>query len=199
MRQGSESIRAFIAVELPDEVRKGLAGLRDELKKDEHRFVKWVAPEGIHLTLKFLGNVPSEQIPEISGALKKATGGVPPFRLNIAGLGTFPGPRQVRVFWVGIGGELDTLSRLQENIDSELAPLGFSREERRFVPHLTLARIRQDASPSQRRSFGELVDTAVFSDEYQIEVTAVSLMRSQLAPTGAVYARLSAAALEHQS
>jgi RNA 2',3'-cyclic 3'-phosphodiesterase len=198
MRQGSESIRAFVAVELPDEVRKGLVGLTDQLKKDDHRFVKWVAPEGIHLTLKFLGNVPSEQVPEISGALKEAAGGVPPFQLNIAGLGVFPGLKQVRVFWVGIRGEVDTLSRLQENIDSALAPLRFAREERRFVPHLTLARIRQDASPSQRRSFGELIDSVVFADEYQIEVTAVSLMRSQLTTAGAVYTRLSTAALGNQ-
>lgn len=191
MQQGSEEIRAFIAIELPDEVRKGLARLRDELERDEHRFVKWVAPDGIHLTLKFLGNIPSKRVTEITEAMQEAAHGISPFHLQISGTGVFPGLKQVRVFWVGVGGEVDRLSKLQEHIDSALSSMGFAKEERHFVPHLTLARIRQDASPSQRRSFGELAGSAIFEDEYAIAVEAVNLMRSQLTPAGAIYTRLS--------
>jgi len=191
MSHDPEQIRSFVAIELPEEVRKGLARLRDELERDEHRFVKWVDPGGMHLTLKFLGNIPSKRVTEVTGAMEEATQGIYPFRLEISGLGAFPGLKQVRVFWVGIGGEVDKLSRLQQTIDAGLAALGFAKEERPFVPHLTLARIRQGASPPERRSFGELVDSTIFGEKYPVEVEAVNLMKSQLTPAGAVYTRLS--------
>ena len=195
MSHNPEEIRSFIAIELPDEVRRGLASLRNELERDEHRFVKWVDPGGMHLTLKFLGNIPSKRVTEVTGAMEEATQGISPFRLQISGTGVFPGLKQVRVFWVGIGGEVDKLSKLQQNIDSALAALAFPKEERPFVPHLTLARIRQGASPSERRSFGELVDSTIFEEKYPVEVEAVNLMKSQLTPAGAIYTRLSAVRL----
>lgn len=190
MSHDPEQIRSFVAIELPEEVRKGLARLRDELERDEHRFVKWVDPGGMHLTLKFLGNIPSKRVTEVTGAMEEATHGISPFHLEISGLGAFPGLKQVRVFWVGIGGDVDKLSKLQQTIDAALAALGFAKEERPFVPHLTLARIRQGASPSERRSFGELVDSTIFEEKYPVEVEAVNLMKSQLTPAGAVYTRL---------
>jgi len=192
-----EQIRSFIAIELPEEAKKGLARLRRELERDEHKFVKWVDPAGIHLTLKFLGNIPSKRVAEITEAIKKASQGISPFHLEISGLGAFPSLRQARVFWVGVGGEMDQLSRLQQNIDSALAALGFAKEQRPFVPHLTLARIREGASPPERRSFGELVGSTVFEDKYPVEVEAVRLMRSQLTPAGAIYTCLSEVGLGH--
>lgn len=197
MSHNPEEIRSFIAIELPEEVRGGLARLRNELKRNEHKFVKWVNPDGLHLTLKFLGNIPSKRVTEIINVIEEVTQGVSAFHLEISGLGAFPSLRQARVFWVGIGGEVDKLSKLQQNIDSALAVLGFTKEERPFVPHLTLARLRPGASPLERRSFGELVDPTIFEDIYHIEVEAVSLMRSQLTPAGAVYTRLSTVELEH--
>jgi len=192
-----EQIRSFIAIELPEEAKKGLARLRKELEREEHRFVKWGDPGGIHLTLKFLGNIPSKRVTEITEAMGKAAQGISPFHLEISGLGAFPSLRQARVFWVGIGGELDNLSRLQQNIDSALAALGFAKEERSFVPHLTLARIRQGASPLERRSFGELVGSTIFEDKYHVGVGAINLMRSQLMPAGAIYTCLSTVGLGH--
>jgi 2'-5' RNA ligase len=190
-----EQIRSFVAIELSDEAKKGLARLRRELERDEHRFVKWVDPGGIHLTLKFLGNIPSKQVTEITEATKKVAQGVSPFHLEISGLGAFPSLKQPRVVWVGVGGELDKLSTLQQNIDSALAALGFAGEERPFVPHLTVARVREGASASERGRFGELVASATFGGRYPVEVGAVRLMRSQLTPAGAVYTCLSVAAL----
>jgi 2'-5' RNA ligase len=190
-------IRSFIAIELSEEAKEGLARLRKELERDEHKFVKWVDPGGIHLTLKFLGNIPSKRVTEITKAIEEAARGISPFHLEISGLGAFPSLRQARVLWVGIGGEVDKLSRLQQNIDSTLAALGFAKEERPFVPHLTLARIRQGASPPERRSFGELVGSTTFEDKYPVEVEAVRLMRSQLTPAGAIYTCLSAVGLGH--
>jgi len=192
-----EQIRSFIAIELSEEAKRGLAKLKKELERDEHKFVKWVDPGGIHLTLKFLGNIPSKRVAEITEAIEKAAQGISPYHLEISGLGAFPSPRQARVFWVGIGGEVDKLSSLQQNIDSALAALGFAKEERPFVPHLTLARIREGASPLERRSFGELVGSTVFEDKYPVAVEAVRLMRSQLTPAGAIYTCLSVVELGH--
>ncbi|MDH4268979.1 MAG: RNA 2',3'-cyclic phosphodiesterase [Dehalococcoidia bacterium] len=193
-----EQIRSFIAIELSEEAKKGLARLRKELERDEHRFVKWVDPRGIHLTLKFLGNIASKRVTEITEAMKKAAQGIPPFHLEISGLGTFPNLKQPRVFWVGVGGELDKLSALQQNIDLALAALGFTKEERPFVPHLTLARAREGASPPERKSFGELVGATIFEDKYPVEVESIRLMRSQLTPAGAIYTCLSVVGLDRQ-
>jgi len=190
-----EQIRCFIAIELPDEAKEGLARLKKELERDEHNFVKWVDPGVIHLTLKFLGNIPSKRVTEITEAMRTAVQGISRFHLEISGMGAFPSLRQVRVFWVGISGEVDKLARLQQNIDSALTALGFAKEERSFVPHLTLARIKQGASPLERRSFGELVGATIFEDKYHVEVEAISLMRSQLTPAGAIYTRLMTVAL----
>jgi 2'-5' RNA ligase len=192
-----EQIRSFIAIELPEEAKEGLAKLKKELERDEHKFVKWVNPRGIHLTLKFLGNIPSKQVAEITEAIEGAAQGISPFHLEIGGLGAFPSLKQVRVLWVGISGEVEKLSRLQQNIDSALAALRFAKEERSFVPHLTLARIRQGASPLERRSFGELVGSTTFEDKYHVTVESISLMRSQLTPAGAIYTRLSLVGLGH--
>lgn len=210
MARNTEQIRSFIAIELPEEVKSGLARLRSELEGTKQRFspqepaessgalrfVKWVEPEGIHLTLKFLGNIPLKQVTEVIRAIEEAARDVPPFHLELSGLGAFPNLKQPRVLWVGIGGEINRLLRLQQNIDSALASLGFAKEERPFMPHLTLARVRQGASPMERRNFGELAMSAKFEANCPVDAKAISLMRSQLTPDGAIYTRLSIVGLE---
>jgi 2'-5' RNA ligase len=198
MSDNPGQIRAFIAIELPDEARKGLARLRRQLERDEHRFVKWVDPKGIHLTLKFLGNVPTGQVKQITAAIEESSQDIWPFHLEILDMGAFPSMRQPRVLWVGVQGEIDKLSRLHQNIDSALGSLGFPREERPFTPHLTLCRLREGTSGPERRSFGELVESTAFEDRYPVEVEAVELMRSQLTPAGAIYTCLSVVRLGGQ-
>ena len=188
---GSEGIRSFIAIELPGDARHGLARLRRDLERDEHRFVRWVDPTGIHLTLKFLGDIPSARVAEITAAMGAAVRGISSLRLEVSGLGAFPNLSRPSVLWVGVGGDVDQLARLQQGIDSALGPLGFAREERPFVPHLTLARLRQGALPMERRKFGELVTSTGFSGKYHFQAEAISLMRSRLTPSGAMYSRLS--------
>ena len=195
MPHSPEQIRSFIAIELPEEIKRGLARLRGELEREEHTFVKWVDVEGIHLTLKFLGNIPLKRVAEITNAMEEATQGISPFHLEISGLGAFPDLKQPRVLWVGIGGDIDKLSSLQQKIDSALASLGFAKEECPFMPHLTLARVRQGASPLERKALGEIVMSASFETKFMVAVDAISLMRSQLTPTGAIYTRLAAVEL----
>jgi 2'-5' RNA ligase len=185
-----EQIRSFIAIELPEEVKSGLHRLQAELTLPQYSFVKCVAPQGIHITLKFLGNVPSQKITEITKVMEHASRGVSSFQLQITDVGAFPNMRQPRVLWVGIKGELDKLAAWQKRIDDGLVPLGFTRETRPFTPHLTLARVRENCSPGDRRGLGELVTKTHVEIDYAITVNSLSLIKSQLLPTGAVYSRL---------
>jgi 2'-5' RNA ligase len=187
----NQQIRSFIAIELPSEIKAGLLQLQTEMKSSDYTFVKWVNVEGIHLTLKFLGNIPSLKVDEITGAMSNIVKGIPPFQLETACLGVFPNIRRPNVFWIGISGDLDKLSSLQERIDSVLEQRGFPKEKRAFNPHLTLARIKEDASVQNRQEFGKLIENKNFSANYQFEVNSVFLMRSQLLSGGAVYHRLS--------
>lgn len=183
-------IRSFIAIELPDEVRSGLRKLQGELKSPGDNFVKWVAPDGIHLTLKFMGNITQQKVGQIVRILEQAVQGVSPFRLVVSGVGAFPNLGQPRVLWVGVSGEVDKLLTVQKCIDDGLVSLGFVKEMRPFTPHLTLARLREGASSGDRGSFGEIVTRKSPKFNYEMVVDGVNLMRSQLLPSGAVYSRL---------
>ena len=191
-----EQIRSFIAIELPDELKAGLAQLQDRLKESKQPSVKWVDPYSIHLTLKFLGNIAVDKIGEITKAMEKAAQEIPPFQLKAKDLGVFPNLRRVQVAWVGINGEVDTLSQLQQRIELNLAPLGFAPESRPFVPHLTLARLRNQASPDERQKFGQLIAGTKLEAVYTIEVTSINLMRSQLTREGAIYSQISSVGLK---
>ena len=142
-----QTIRSFIAIELPEAVKTGLQQLQTELTLPRYSFVKCVAPEGIHLTLKFLGNISAEKVTDITGVMEQASQEVSPFQLQLTEVGAFPNMRRPRVLWVGIKGEVDKLVSWQQRIDNGLVPLGFAKEARPFTPHLTLARLRENCSP----------------------------------------------------
>ena len=191
-----EQVRSFIAIELPDELRQGLAQLQDRLKLGKQSWVKWVDPYSIHLTLKFLGNIDVDSIDAITKAIETAAQGIPPFHLEVKDLGVFPNLKRVQVVWVGMSGEVDKLDQLQKRIDSNLARLGFAPESRSFTPHLTLARLRNQASPDERQRLGQLIANIRFEAADIIKVDTINLMRSQLTREGAIYSRISAVALK---
>jgi 2'-5' RNA ligase len=191
-----ERVRCFVAIELPDEVKAGLKDIQAKLKSGSQAPVKWVDPYGVHLTLKFLGGVDAAKIPSISAAIAEAARGVSPFSLKVEGLGAFPNLRRVQVVWVGVSGEVDRLADLQQRIEKNLADLGFAPEKRRFTPHLTLARVRDQASLAEREGLGQLIAGAGFEAAPGFPVAEVSLMKSQLTREGAIYSRLSTAALK---
>ena len=191
-----EQVRSFIAIELPEEIKQGLSQLEAQLKLGKQSSVKWVDPYSVHLTLKFLGNVPVNKIGDITRAIEDAVHGVSPFHLEVKDLGVFPNLRRVQVVWVGVSGQLDRLCQLQQRIESNLAPLGFAPESRRFTPHLTLARVRDWAPPDERQRFGQLIANARFETDYTFEVEAISLMKSQLTREGAIYSQISSVQLK---
>jgi 2'-5' RNA ligase len=191
-----EQIRSFIAIELPDELKSELVRLEARLKSGGQSGVKWVDPYGIHLTLKFLGSIAVDRVEGITRAMEEAARGISPFRLEVKELGVFPNFKRVQVAWVGISGEADKLVQLQKRIESNLAPLGFAPESRPFTPHLTLARLRNQASLEERQRFGQLIADTTFEAACPIEVDAISLIRSQLTREGAIYTRINSVRLE---
>jgi len=191
-----ETVRCFIAIELPEEVKAGLRDIQAKLKSGGSAPVKWVDPYSVHLTLKFLGGVDAAKISPIAAAMDEAARGIAPFSLKVEGLGAFPNLRRVQVVWVGVSGEVDRLADLQQRLENNLAQLGFAPENRRFTPHLTLARVRDRASLAEREGLGQLIAGTEFEAAPSFPVKEVSLMRSQLTREGALYSRLSAAALK---
>ena len=189
-----DQIRSFIAIELPDELKRGLGRLQARLQ--DRPGIKWVDPDSIHLTLKFLGDVAASRIGEITDAMEEAAGGVSPFRLKASGLGVFPNPRQTRVAWVGLEGDVESVTGLQQRLEASLARLGFTPETRRFTPHLTLARVRDRASPEERTGFGQAFTGANLDIEYAIKVSAIILIKSQLTRAGAIYSQISSVGLK---
>jgi len=186
-----EQVRSFIAIELPDEIKSALAQLQDQLKTGKQPGIKWVDPDGIHLTLKFLGNVGANKIGDITKAMEAAAQGLSPFMLEIKELGTFPNLKRVKVVWVGVGGDMPRLNQLQQRIEAELSRLGFTPELRPFAPHLTLARVREQASLREQQSLGQLIASTKFTTSYHFRIDSISLMKSKLTPEGAIYSRLS--------
>jgi len=187
-----ETIRTFIAIELPAEIHDALAAAQHELQRADPgaaRCVRWVAPGSIHLTLKFLGQTPGAKVEAIRQAIERAAASAPCLALRLGHAGCFPNVRQPRVLWIGVEGDLAALSRLQSAIESTVSPLGFPSEKRPFSPHLTLGRVRDDATPEQRRRLGSAV-AALQPSNARFTATSVSLMRSDLRPEGAVYTRL---------
>jgi RNA 2',3'-cyclic 3'-phosphodiesterase len=185
-----EQIRTFIAIELTEDARSGLRTIQGLLKSDNPQIARWVDPASIHLTLKFLGNIPPNKVEPISQYMKKAAVEVKPFGLEIKGLGAFPTLDRPQVVWIGLTGEIEQLKKLQTNLESWIAPLGFPPENRPFTPHLTLARLRDTATAIEKQKLGEKILKTDPGRGFSISVNSISLMRSQLTPAGAIYTRL---------
>jgi 2'-5' RNA ligase len=190
-----EKIRSFIAIELPGELKLEIARLQARLKADNQPRIRWVNPNGIHLTLKFLGNIEPTMIEAITEAMAEAAQRIPPLTLDVQQLGAFPSLKRVQVVWLGLGGEIDKLAQLQKSIETNLARLNFAPEQRSFKPHLTLARVSNEASPDERQRFGELIADTSFETSQIIRVDSINLMKSQLTREGAIYSRISSAEL----
>ncbi len=185
-------LRTFVAIELPSNVRQLLGRHIEGLRRVLPASVRWVQPRSVHLTLKFLGNTRKDQVPEITAALRAATGEVAPFQLKTGGLGGFPNIRRPRVLWLGLEGDIELLADLQMRVEEAISPLGFERENRPFSAHLTLARARSggvEVGIGEKR-LEELLSGWPRNGGESFTVEGVSLMQSTLTPQGAVYARL---------
>jgi 2'-5' RNA ligase len=191
-----EKIRSFIAIQLSADILSAIADLQRRLKSQvPEGTVRWVQPKGIHLTLQFLGDVPSAKINSIAQAMTVACAPFHPFPITVGGLGCFPNAKRPRVTWVGVDEPTGTLAALQKAVERAMVPLGFEPEKRAFHPHLTLGRTQRRATRDQAQALGALVTATQVTVLGQMDVDRVNLIRSDLRPTGAVYTPLTAAPL----
>lgn len=186
-----DAIRTFIALPLPDHLVRLAGDLQSELK-GLGLALRWVRPENIHLTLKFLGQIPSQRVAEVTGAMQAAGRETPPLSLTVQGMGVFPGIRAPKVLWVGLGGATDALGRLQGRLEECLTEVGFAPERRPFKAHMTLARIK--ARVDADRLLQGLQAAGGYAPR-PFEVQEMVLYRSELRPRGAVYTPLARAVL----
>ena len=186
----TESVRAFVAIELPDHVRDVLSEVVEHLRLARIQGLRPVRPEGVHLTLKFLGDIESGRVQEIVDVLTPMARGHSRFELLLGGPGAFPNTRSPRVLWLAIEGDLEPLAQLQDQAQEALQRLGYARDKRRFSPHLTVARLRDGTPPAMRRRAAETLASAPIDSGVSLPVEAMSLMRSRLHPQGARYERL---------
>ena len=182
----SNIIRTFIAVEIPDKIISSIAKVQEDIKTFGFK-IRWVRPERIHLTLKFLGDIEAADTENVGRAVCEAATGVTPLSLQAKGLGVFPGIRRPRVVWAGITGQLETLRWLQETLDENLAGIGFPREKRPFKGHLTLGRIQKKIDP---KTLIEALDKFGNFETEAFTADRVVLFKSELKASGAVYTKL---------
>ena len=183
-------LRLFVAVELPPDVRRAIIltieGLQRTLATPS---LRWVRPEGIHVTLKFLGATPEARLPQIKQALARCAETAAPFDLTPLGVGSFGG-RNLRVVWIALGSDGGALAGLAERVDASLEPLGFVRERRAFNGHLTLARVRDDATPADRARIHDALIRFEAPRFPTFRVGEFVLMQSILGQGGAHYQQL---------
>lgn len=176
-------MRLFVAVNLPDHVRRAIASAAAPLRGASFP-IKWVEPDGLHLTLKFLGEVEADRQAAVVQALGRACHGARPFELLLGGFGAFPSAARARVVWLGCD-PVPALELLQHGVEREYAALGFPVEGRPFRPHLTLGRARATAGAGVGGLAARLGELA-FADA--VTVRSIDLMESTLTPAGARYA-----------
>ena len=192
----AQAARLFIAVELPEETKRELSHVQEGLKRAcGYCPARWVAPDSIHLTLSFLGDVPILKIDGIKDALTQVGADFKTFDLSLDGVGAFPNLERPHVVWVGLGGDTGKLSSMQKKLEGLLALLGFNLENRPFSPHLTLARVRDEASPADKKRLGQAIGSTTCRDDCLFSVHEISLIKSYLTPAGPVYTVLFSAPL----
>ncbi len=179
----ADTLRAFIAIPLPPEVTDLAADLQTRLRSGGLK-LRWVRLQGMHLTLKFLGDIPESLVGDLGRAMQRAGSGFGSVDLTTQGMGVFPGIRRPRVLWLGIGGETERLGQLHGRLDAELEQIGFARDKRPFRAHLTLARAKGVVNARL------LLDAMQTRGQYAarpFQAQQMILYQSDLQPRGAVY------------
>ncbi len=176
-------IRAFIAIEIPEQLQTVLGRVSRELTRGlTPRSVRWVKPQNVHLTLRFLGDVQPDKLDHIKRGIDEVVVRTAPLTLSLDSIGCFPNTKRPRIIWIGLAGDLDQLSMLHRTIEHMLDPLGWEPERRKFHPHLTLGRVKDPGIVADANlPWGRTLAQGRFI------VDAVHIVESRLFPTGAIY------------
>lgn len=188
-------LRAFIAVEIPPHIQQAIHKATSNLRSELGAAIRWVSPENIHLTLKFLGDISPAQVDALTQMLRAQADSVPAFDVEVGGLGSFPDVKRARVLWVGLHAPAE-LAALSRGIESACARLGYESEKRGFSPHLTIGRARQDASAADTQKIRRALEAATIDSLGAVRVDSVHLFKSDLKRSGAVYTKLFSAPLK---
>ncbi len=181
----TKSIRCFVAIELPDKVQHLLTEIQGSLR-EEIGGASWTRKGNFHLTLKFIGEVESEKIDRIDSILQRAFLSYKPFLIEVGGIGVFPNLDRPRVLWIGLKrGEAD-VSKLARVVNQRFVKMGI-RNESRFHPHLTLARLRRPVNLESKVEFFKKFDKVIGT---VLTVNQIALIKSELQRSGAVYTPL---------
>ena len=181
-----EKVRTFIALPLPQTVLDPIRDVQERLKKERFS-VRWVRPESIHLTLKFLGDIAEGELEGVSEAMKAVAAQNGPCSICAKGLGVFPGVKNPRVLWVGVAGDTEPLGKIQSDLESQLESKGYPREKRPFKSHLTIGRAK---GRIDSRGLAEVLREHSDLSSPPFEAGELVLFKSDLKPSGAVYTRL---------
>ncbi len=183
-------LRAFIAVEIPSllqhTIQESTARLRKTLGDD---LIRWVPPQNVHLTLKFLGDISFSNLDLIEQMLTAEAAQHPCFEMQMEGIGSFPNPRRPRVIWVGLHAPA-ALESLQRSVESAATRLGYATDEKSFSPHLTIGRVKQNLSVPEIQRIRATLEKTKIGLLGVVHVDAVHLFKSELQPSGSVYTRL---------
>ncbi len=186
-----ETERLFIAAELPAAVKEALVAAQELLRR-EHPPVRWVAAEAMHLTLRFLGETDVQLRPALGAAIRASLSGQPALRMQLTSAGAFPNLRRPNVVWAGVGGATAALEGVATALEAELEALGLPREARPFRAHLTLGRVRREATPAQQEQLGAEIRALPPFPAQPWMIERVVLFRSELRRGGPVYTALDA-------
>ncbi len=181
-----DTIRTFIAFKLPKNIISSISEIQNRFKSYAFK-ARWVNPENIHLTLKFLGDINYTDIEKVSETIINTANSHTPVSLAVKGAGVFPGIKRPRVIWVGLTGEIEKLVGIQNNIEENLEELGFPREKRPFRGHLTLGRIKGKINTKK------LLDVIKKFEKFESKLfiaDKIFLFKSELKSTGSVYTEL---------
>jgi 2'-5' RNA ligase len=181
-----EKVRTFIAIKLTPEIISKISGMQEELKRTGAQ-VKWVKPENIHLTLKFLGHITSEELEKVKIATRETLKPFKSFGISISGLGAFPKIEYPRVIWVGVDEGKEELKRMTSNLEERLAQIGFAKEKREFSPHLTIGRVK---SSKRKERLIEAFTKFTAAHLGSMKVDKIAIIKSELKLQGPVYTSL---------
>lgn len=188
-------LRAFIAIDLPQPIQEAIEKQTSRLRQAAgDGLVRWIPPQNIHLTLKFLGNIAASHMDFLKQLLHQTADSHQPFDVQIGGIGSFPNSKLPRVLWAGVHAPAD-LASLQKNIEAGAARLGYEKEARPFSPHLTLGRVRQGIDPRDLQKISAALNGIQIGNIGSARVDAVHLYKSELRPEGSLYTKLFSAPL----
>lgn len=179
--------RTFLAIEPPEAVRREMGRIQEQLKRTVRGMIRWVRPDGIHLTLKFFGDITGDDITRIAEVAEQEATTIKPLELQVKEIGVFPDLKRPRVVWLGMAGDVDRLLTLQKALDRRFMALGFPKEDRPFRAHLTLGRIKTSKG---LLGLAQAVEQGAAAEAGSFRVAGLTLFKSDLRPAGAVYTKL---------